>query len=105
MAGERPKDWCKWIPLAEWWYNTTFHSATQTTPYEVVYGQPAPIYLPYFPGDSNVEAIDRSLQTRKAVIKLLKFHLGRAQHRMKVQANKGRSDRVFQIGDFVYVKL
>ena len=105
MAGERPKDWCKWIPLAEWWYNTTFHSATQTTPYEVVYGQPAPVYLPYFPGDSNVEAIDRSLQTREAAIKLLKFHLGRAQHRMKVQADKGRSDRVFQIGDFVYVKL
>ena len=105
MAGERPKDWCKWIPLAEWWYNTTFHSATQTTPYEVVYGQPAPVYLPYFPGDSNVETIDRSLQTREAAIKLLKFHLGRAQHRMKVQADKGRSDRVFQIGDFVYVKL
>ena len=75
MAGERPRDWARWIPLAEWWYNTTFHSATQTTPYEIVYGQPAPVHLPYFPGDSKVEAIDRSLQAREAAIKLFKFHL------------------------------
>ena len=105
MAGERPRDWAKWIPLAEWWYNTTFHSATQTTPYEVVYGQPAPVYLPYFPGDSHVDAVDRSMQAREAALKLLKFHLERAQNRMKVQADKGRSDREFQVGDLVYVKL
>ena len=78
MIGERPRDWARWLSLAEWWYNTTFHSAIQTTPYETVYGQLAPIHLPYFPGDSKVEAIDRSLQTREAAIKLLKFHLQRA---------------------------
>ena len=22
MTGEKPKDWLKWIPLVEWWYNT-----------------------------------------------------------------------------------
>ena len=46
MVGERPRDWVKWIPLAEWWYNTSFHSAIQTTPYEAVYRQPAPVHLP-----------------------------------------------------------
>ena len=74
MVGERPKDWSKWVPLAEWWYNTSFHSSIQTTPYQVVYGQPIPIHLPYLPGDSKVEAIDRSMQTREATIKLFKFH-------------------------------
>ena len=57
MVGERPKDWSKWIPLAEWWYNTTFHSTTQTIPYEVVYKQPTPIYLPNLLGDSNVDVL------------------------------------------------
>ncbi|OMO49624.1 hypothetical protein COLO4_38467 [Corchorus olitorius] len=34
-------------------------------------------------------AIDRSLQAREATLKLLKFHLTRAQQRMKTQRNEG----------------
>lgn len=33
------KDWNLWLPLAEWWYNTNFHTATGLTPYEIVYNQ------------------------------------------------------------------
>ncbi|TYI17777.1 hypothetical protein ES332_A07G048300v1 [Gossypium tomentosum] len=32
MSGERPQDWVKWLPLAEWWYNSTFHTAIHTMP-------------------------------------------------------------------------
>ncbi|TYJ37836.1 hypothetical protein E1A91_A05G403100v1 [Gossypium mustelinum] len=39
MTGEKPSSWASWLPLAEWWYNTTYHSAIQTTPYEALYGQ------------------------------------------------------------------
>ena len=65
MCGEKPKEWTKWLPLAEFWYNTNFHSAIQTTPYEVVYCQTPPIHIPYVPGDSRVESVDRTLQTRE----------------------------------------
>ena len=105
MVGERPKDWIKWFPLAEWWYNTNYHTAIKTTPYQVVYGQPPPVHLPYIPGDSMVEAVDRSLQMREAAIKLLKFHLLRVQNWMKQQNDKGPSNRQFQVGDMVYLKL
>ena len=37
--------------------------------------------------------------------RLLQQHLHRAQHRMKMQADKGRTDRSFQVGDSVYLKL
>lgn len=47
MTSDKPHMWSKWLPLAEYWYNTNFHSATQSTPYEIVYGQPPPVYLPY----------------------------------------------------------
>ncbi|KAA3486540.1 reverse transcriptase [Gossypium australe] len=33
-------DWCCWLTLAEWWYNSTFHSTIQTTPYKTLYGLP-----------------------------------------------------------------
>ena len=46
MTSESPKDWLKWISLAEYWYNTNFHSAINTTPYEAVYGQAPPLQVP-----------------------------------------------------------
>jgi len=34
---QTPKEWSKWLALAIWWYNTSYHSASQLTPYEIVY--------------------------------------------------------------------
>ena len=31
MSSERPKDWVNWLPLAKWWYNTSYHSSIRTT--------------------------------------------------------------------------
>ena len=105
MCSKHPKEWSKWIPLVEWWYNTTYHTATELTPYEVIYNQPPPMHLPYIPGETKVEAVDRSLQRREAVIQVLKFHLLKAQHRMKMQVDAHRPKREFNIGDWVWLKL
>ncbi|GJZ62089.1 putative mitochondrial protein [Tanacetum coccineum] len=95
----------KWLPLAEYWYNTNFHSSINTTPYEVVFGQPPPLHIPYVAKDNNVEAVDRTLQAREQTIQLLKFNLKKAQDRIKSQADKKRSEREFKEGDWVYLKL
>lgn len=105
MSGDKPKEWMKWLSLAEYWYNTNLHSAIQTTPFEVVYGQPPPIHVPYVSGDSLVAMVDRTLTAREQAIKLLKFHLKRAQDRMKYMANKKRSDKEYEEGSWVYLKL
>ena len=105
MTGERPKEWILWPPLAEWWYNSNWHTAIGTTPYEVVYGQPPSLHVPYITGDCSVEDVDRSSKAREECIPMLQFHLTRAQHRMKAQADKHRVDKEFQLGNLVYVKL
>ena len=105
MTGERPKDWVLWLPLAEWWYNSNWYSTIGTTPYEVVYGQPPSLHVPYITGDSPVAAVDRSLTAREECIKMLQFHLTRAQYRMQKQADKHRVDTELQEGDLVYVRL
>ena len=105
MCGEKPKEWLQWLPMAEFWYNTNFHTAIQTTPYEVMYGQSPPVHVPYVPGDSRVEKVDRTMQAREQAVQMLKFHLKRAQDRMQSQANKSRTDRQFQVGEWVYLKL
>ncbi|GJS02914.1 reverse transcriptase [Tanacetum coccineum] len=61
MTGEK-LDWVKWISLAEYWYNTNYHTALDTTPYEAVYGQTPPMHIPYVAKDSSVEAVDMTLQ-------------------------------------------
>ena len=49
FTSEQQHQWEKWLPLVEWWYNTSYHTTSKMTPYEVVYGQPPPVLLPYTP--------------------------------------------------------
>jgi len=105
MSSEQPKEWSKWLPVAQWWYNTNFHTAGQVTPYEVMFNQPPPLHLPYLPGETKNALVERTLQRREAMIHLLRFHLLRAQHRMKMLADAHRTDRTFQVGDLVWLKL
>jgi hypothetical protein len=38
MINACPNKWSSWLCLAEFWYNTTFHSALGKSPFEVLYG-------------------------------------------------------------------
>ncbi|KAA3488050.1 reverse transcriptase [Gossypium australe] len=96
MTGETPSTWFSWLPLAEWWYNTTYHSFIRCTPYEALYGQEPPLHFPYLAGASFVASVDRSLKQREVMRRLLKFHLSRAQDHMKQMADRR---------DLVYLKL
>jgi hypothetical protein len=105
MTGDCPNQWVKWLPLAEWWYNTNYHSATKMTPYQVLYGVAPPLHIPYFPKDSAVESVDEYLSTKEEIIKRVREHLQAAQNRMTMVANRKRSDRSFEINDYVFLKL
>lgn len=93
------------MPLAEYWYNTSFQSAIQATPFEIVYGQKPPNHLSYSALDSSIDLVGRSLHQRETTINLLKRQLQMAQNRMKVQADKHRGERTLEVGDWAYVKL
>ena len=62
VAGEQPRAWAKWLSLAEWWYNSTYHSSLNLTPFEALYGYSPPIHLPYLAGSSVVHQVDLQLQ-------------------------------------------
>ncbi|GKC29532.1 retrotransposon-related protein [Tanacetum coccineum] len=82
-----------------------FHTSINTTPYQVLYGQSLLAHVTYTTGDSANKSVDKSLVAREAVVQLLKFHLLRAQDRMKAMANKKRTERVFRNDDLVLLKL
>ncbi|GJV74347.1 retrotransposable element Tf2 [Tanacetum coccineum] len=99
------KEWVNWIHLAEYWYNTSYHTTIKTTPYQFVFGQPLPAHITYSKGDSLVEVVDRSLTAKESVIALMKFHIKRSQDRIKSLADKHRSERDFEDEAWVYLKL
>jgi hypothetical protein len=61
FALEKQNQWAQWLPLAEWWYNTSYHTTTRMTPFEAVYGHKPPSVLSYLPGASKVQAVDLTL--------------------------------------------
>lgn len=65
MAGECPSTWVKWLPLTEWWYNTSFHSTIKMTLFVASYEYVPPFHVPYFPKDSNIESSTSFCRTRR----------------------------------------
>lgn len=97
--------WSNWLALAEFWYNTTTHSAHGKTPFEVLYGHPPRHFGIGIASQCTVPDLNLWLGERKEMQELIRQNLLRAQQRMKHQADKHRQERVFQVGDWVYLKL
>jgi hypothetical protein len=90
-----PAHWVSWMSLAEFWYNTSFHSTLGRSPFEVLYGH-SPRHFGIQSADAcNHQDLSSWLQERVVMQTLVKQHLHRAQERMKWQADKGRSERQF----------
>lgn len=105
FVNQRPKEWVKWLPWAEWWYNTSVHSSTKMTPFEALYGVPPPTLLQYVTGTIQNAELDFQLRSREEIINLLRKNLLAAQGVMKQQYDKNHTPREFQVGDMVYLRL
>ncbi|KAJ4784848.1 polyprotein [Rhynchospora pubera] len=105
MIQGQPKNWVRVLALAEWWYNTSYHSAIQTTSFQALYGYP-PSQIPMgHPPKSAVEAVNKMFEERHQLNLQLKEHLMKAHERMKRYADTKRIERMFNVGDWVYLKM
>lgn len=105
MAFNQPKKWHSWLTLAEWWYNSSFHTSLNMTPFQALYGFPPPMIaelnLPL-----NTETTDAvQAKQRQITTTIIKENLVKAQARMKHYADKHRKEREFAVGDMVYLKI
>ena len=105
FAADRPHSWVDWLPLAKFWFNTNFHSSTKLTPFEALFGYPPPRLMDYILGTNNVNSVDMHFRTRQQLLALLKQNLVATQERMKLNADKHRTERKFAEGDWVYLRL
>ena len=89
----------EWLPLAEFWFNTNFHTSTKLTLFKALFGYPPPKLLDYILGTTKVDSVDEQLRNRQQLLVLLKQNLVAAQERMKVNIDKHKTKREFAEGD------
>lgn len=102
---DNPRQWRKWISLAEFWYNSSFHSSLGCSPFKALYKiDPNFGGMPKLTVDDDSVAKEATLDYQ-AQTELLWAQLLRAQLRQKHYADRNKTERQFQVGDQVLLKL
>lgn len=105
VVHDSPKLWKQWLPLAELWYNSSFHTALGCSPFKALYAYDPNLSLAPLDPQEVQQLVQDMVQDREIHLQSLKQHLLNAQSRMKLQADKKRSDVQFQLGEKVLLKL
>jgi len=102
---DSPREWSKFLPWAEYWYNTAYHTSACMTPFKAMYGRDPPQLLKYVPNANDPISVKEQWLTRDILLQKLKTNLQRAQQIQKKYADQKRQDMQFAVGDLVLVKL
>jgi hypothetical protein len=78
LTGDRPRDWLRWLPWAEYIFNTAFQSSLRETPFRVVYGRDPPSIRSYQQGETRVAAMARTMEERAEFLEDIRLRLEQA---------------------------
>ena len=96
FASNKQTQCVKWLSLAEWWYNTSFHMASKMSPFMELYGYHPPSITSSLKGHSKVKQLEDHVQHQQEVLQILKDNLVTSKNGMKQQARQHRSERSFE---------
>jgi hypothetical protein len=83
----------------------SWYSALNQLPFQVLYGQ-SPRQLGIDASSTcSVDSLDDWMRKKTEMQSLIQHQLARAKNRMKLQADKKRTERLFTVGTWVYVKI
>jgi hypothetical protein len=97
--------WESWLPLAEFAYNDSYQESIKMTPFEALYGRKCRTPLNWIePGERKYYGIDFVEEAKKKV-HIIQQNIKAAQSRQKSYADRRRRPLVFEVGDYVYLKV
>jgi hypothetical protein len=105
FVSNKQTQWFKWLPLVEWWYDTSFHTATKMKPFMELYGYHPPSITSSLKEKSKVQAVEDHIENQQQVLQILKENLTMAHNRIKQQADQHHSERSFEVGNWVFLRL
>ena len=73
FVSDKQAQWVKWLPLFQWWYNTSFHTATKMTRFMALYGYHPPSITSYLGENSKVQAVEDQIERQQEVLQLLRI--------------------------------
>jgi hypothetical protein len=105
LAGNRPREWLRWLPWAEFLFNMAYQTSLRDTPFRVVYGQDPPSIWSYEPGETRVPAVAKSMEESVEFLADNRYCLEQAQAYQKRHYNRAHSDVTYQAGDWALLRL
>lgn len=84
--------WRQWLDQDEFWYNTSWHSALNRSPFAVLYGYSPRQFGVAVGDDKPITDLSSWLTDRELMFEVIRLHLNRAKQRMKRQADDKRSE-------------
>jgi hypothetical protein len=102
---EFPEKWDSCLPLAEFSYNNSYQKSIQMAPFEALYGRRCRTPLNWSePGERWFFGPDLVREAEEKV-QCIQRNLKKAQSRQKSYADQRRRPLVFEVGDYVYLKV
>jgi hypothetical protein len=99
LTGDKPRQWLRWLPWAEFVFNTAYQTSLRDTPFRVIYGHDPPSIRSYEPGETRVAAVAKSLEERAEFMANIHYQLEQAQAMQKLHYDKVHSHVENWVGD------
>jgi hypothetical protein len=105
FMGDRPKQWLRWLPWADYAYNTAYQSSLRDTPFNMVYGRDPPSIWSYERGETRVAVVAKTMVAREELLADVCYRLKEAQAIQKKFFNRLHRLVSYTMGDWVLLRL
>ena len=101
----KPTQWEDYLHLVEFAYNNGYHSSTQMSPFEVMYGRKFRTPASWGGPEDKLMLGLEMLKEMEKMVKKVRSNLKATQDRQKNFADRKRKFKEYQVGDHVYVRI
>ena len=101
FTSDRTRQWLRWLPWAEYIYNTAYQTSLHDMPFRVVYSQDPPTIRSYEPGETRVAAVAKSMANRDEFLEDVRYRLEQAQAVQKLHYDTLHRQVSYAVGDWV----
>eukprot|EP00253_Pinus_taeda_P017231 PITA_17231 len=102
---QQPTKWEDYLHLVEFAYNNGYHTLTQMSPFEVLYGRECRTPTSWGGPEDKLRLGPEMLKEMEDMVKRVRVNLKAAQDRQKKFVDRKRRFKEFQVGDHVYIRI